>query len=162
MVTNDVQKIKFSDEEVAVLNEHLNAIEVILKNKTIQLTPTESKRFGKLGTENEKWSELVYHDVSLVAQLMPPFIDAKNWDELEKTRELLSTFTDRFKSITQLLVDSNRLIGFNIYKKCLATYKNAQMLFDEGVSGVKIYLDKWAIHFEKKTKETKVSSVKLS
>jgi hypothetical protein len=160
MVTNDVQKIKFSDEDIAFINEHLNAIEVILKDKTIQLTPAESKRFGKLGKENEKWSVLVYHDVSLVPQLMPPFVDAKNWDELEKKRELLSTFTDRFKSITQLLVDSNRLIGFNIYKKCLATYKNAQMLFDEGVSGVKVYLDKWATHFEKKPKEIKVSSVK--
>ena len=159
MVTNDLQKIKFSDEDVAYINEHLSAIEARLKDKTIQLTPTESKRFGKLGKENEKWSVLVYHDVSLVPQLMPPFVDAKNWDELEKTRELLSTFTDRFKSITQLLVDSNRLIGFNIYKKCLATYKNAQMLFDEGVSGVKVYLDKWATHFEKKSKETKVSSV---
>jgi hypothetical protein len=34
------------------------------------------------------------------------------------------------------------------------------MLFDEGVSGVKVYLDKWATHFERKPKETKVSSVK--
>jgi hypothetical protein len=160
MVTNDVQKIKFSEEDIAFINEHLSAIEARLKDKTVQLKPSEAKRFGKLGTENEKWSIIVYHDVSLVPQLMPPFVDAKNWEELEKTRELLSTFTDRFKTVTQLLVDSNRLIGFNIYKKCLSTYKNAQLLFDEGVSGVKVYLDKWATHFERKPKETNVSSVK--
>ena len=158
MVTNDVKKIKFSEEDVALINEHLTIIESILKEKTIQLAPGEGKRFGKLGPENEKWANTVYHDVTVAPQLLPPFMEIDNWNELEKTREQLSTLTDRFKTVTQLLVDSNRLIGYSIYKKCLTVYKNAQMLTEEGISGVKIYLDKWSVFFEKKPKETKVNA----
>jgi hypothetical protein len=160
MVTNDVSKIKFTEEDVAFINEHLSAIEARLKDKTIQLNPYEVKRFAKLGKENEKWAGIVYHDVTVAPHLLPSFVDVNNWNELEKTREILSTFTDRFKGITQILVDSNRLIGFNIYKKCLGAYKNVQMLFDEGVSGVKVYLDKWSTHFEKKKKQTPVATSK--
>jgi hypothetical protein len=158
MVTNDVKKIKFSEEDVALINEHLTIIESLLKEKTIQLAPGEGKRFGKLGPENEKWANNVYHDVTVAPQLLPPFMEIDNWNELEKTREQLSTLTDRFKTVTQLLVDSNRLIGYSIYKKCLTVYKNAQMLTEEGISGVKIYLDKWSVFFEKKPKETKVNA----
>lgn len=160
MVTNDVKKIKFSEEDVALINEHLSIIESLLKDKTIQLAPGQGKRFGKLGTENEKWANTVYHDVSVAPQLLPHFMELDDWNEIEKTREQLTTLTDRFKSVSQLLIDSNRLIGYSIYKKCLTVYKNAQMLTEEGISGVKIYLDKWSVYFEKKPKEIKINTPK--
>ena len=160
MVNNDVQKIKFTEEDVAFVNEHLLALETFFKNKTIQLAPGEGKRFGKLGTENEKWANIVYHDVNVAPQLLPSFLELNSWKEDEKTRELLTTFTDRFKNVTQLLVDSNRLIGYSIYKRCLTVYKNAQMLTDEGISGVKVYLDKWSVYFEKKARATSLPMTK--
>jgi hypothetical protein len=91
--------------------------------------------------------------------VLPPFIDITKLEEDEKTREQLNTLTDRFKSITQLLVDSNRLIGYKIFKKCLTIYKNAQMLCEEGISGVKVYLDKWSTHFERKGRKSKTNTI---
>ncbi|MCF8341471.1 MAG: hypothetical protein K9I82_10885 [Chitinophagaceae bacterium] len=158
MVTNDVQKIKFTDDELNIINEHLSVIESMLKNKTMQLSPDESKRFGRLGIENEKWANTVYHDVNVAPQLLPPFIDITKLKEDEKTREQLNTLTDRFKSITELLIDSNQLIGYKIFKKCLVIYKNAQMLCEEGISGVKVYLDKWSTHFERKGRKNKTQT----
>lgn len=159
MVNNDVQRIKFTDDEINIINEHLSVIESILKDKTIQLSSDESKRFGRLGIENEKWANSVYHDVTVAPQLIPYFLDITKLEEDEKTREQLNTLSDRFKSISQMLIDSNRLIGYKIFKKCLSIYKNAKVLCEEGISGAKVYLDKWSTHFERKGRKNKTNTI---
>jgi len=159
MITNDVSKLSFSDEEVRVLFGHLDAIETMFKDKTIELTKDEGKKFGKLGKGKEQWALEMFRDVLNTPSLLPTQLNLEDWKEEEKTRELLNTVSSRFKILSQQVIDTNRMVGFNIYKKCQLIYENARMLSSKNFKGFKVHFEKWSVFFAKKNKKATPNDV---
>ena len=149
MITNDVSKLSFSEEEVRALFGHLDAIETMFKNKTIELAKEEGKKFGRLGKEKEQWALEMIHDIKNAPTLLPSQLSLEELKEDEKLRELLNTLSNRFKSLHQQVVDTNRMVGYNIYKKCQLIYENARMLSSKNFKGFKVHYEKWSAFFTK-------------
>ena len=146
------QKISFTETEVESINRCILELEQILKTKTVQLTAAQSHFYGKLGKEKEKWAEEMHKDVLLDTQLTPPYMDLKDWEELEKLRETLNGMINRFTKITQQLVHTNRVVGFNLYHECKNFYEHVKLMSTKNMPGFKFYYDKWSTIFDRKRK----------
>ena len=146
------QKISFTETEVESINRCILELEQILKTKTVQLTAAQSHFYGKLGKEKEKWAEEMYKDVTLDSQLIPPYMDLTDWNELEKLRGSLNGMVNRFTKITQQLVHTNRVVGFNLYHECKNFYEHVKLMSTKNMPGFKFYYDKWSTIFDRKRK----------
>jgi hypothetical protein len=146
------QKISFTETEVESINRCILELEQILKTKTVQLTAEQSHFYGKLGKEKEKWAEEMHKDVTLDSQLIPPYMDLTDWNELEKLRGSLNGMVNRFTKITQQLVHTNRVVGFNLYYECKNFYEHVKLMSTKNMPGFKFYYDKWSTIFDRKRK----------
>jgi hypothetical protein len=146
------QKISFTETEVESINRCILELEQILKTKTVQLTAAQSHFYGKLGKEKEKWAEEMYKDVTLDSHLIPPYMDLTDWNELEKLRGSLNGMVNRFTKITQQLVHTNRVVGFNLYHECKNFYEHVKLMSTKNMPGFKFYYDKWSTIFDRKRK----------
>jgi hypothetical protein len=146
------QKISFTETEVESINRCILELEQILKTKTVQLTAAQSHFYGKLGKEKEKWAEEMYKDVTLDSHLIPPYMDLTDWNELENLRGSLNGMVNRFTKITQQLVHTNRVVGFNLYHECKNFYEHVKLMSTKNMPGFKFYYDKWSTIFDRKRK----------
>lgn len=150
MALNNLIDIEFTDQELKDLDGFLDGIEAIIKNKVVQLTPKESKRYGKLGNETENWANMIHSDSKVAPELVPVFVDIPAWDKDDKARAQLSPRATRFENLSRQLTDTNRLLGFDIFQVCTAIYQNTRFLSTKNAPGSKAYYDKWKVQFERK------------
>lgn len=150
MALSNLIDLEFTEAELNKFDEHLAGLETIFKNKTVQLTAKESQRYGKLGNETENWANLIYTDSATAPDLVPAFVDKAAWTKDEKARDQLSSRATRLETLSKQVVDTNRVIGFDIYQTCISVYQNAKFLSTKNVPGTKAYYDKWRIQFEQK------------
>ena len=152
MINVNQQKISFTASEVESINKCILELEQILQSKTVQLTKEQSRYYGKLGKEKEKWAEEMHKDVSLDSQLIAPYMDVTNFNELEKLRGTLSGMINRLTKITQQMVHTNRVVGFNLYHECKNFYEFVKLMSTKNMPGLKFYYDKWSTIFHKRNK----------
>jgi hypothetical protein len=155
MINVNQQKISFTASEVESINKCILELEQMLQSKTVQLTKEQSRYYGKLGKEKEKWAEEMYKDVTLDSQLIPPYMDLTDWNELEKLRGSLNGMVNRFTKITQQLVHTNRVVGFNLYHECKNFYEHVKLMSTKNMPGFKFYYDKWSTIFDRKSRVKK-------
>lgn len=147
MAINNMISIEFTPAELKQIDDALTKLEAIFKDKAVQLTPQESQRYGRLGNQTENWSNMVYADSKTATNLVPSFIDQKEWAKDEIARDQLSARITRLESITQQILDTNRMIGFDVYQTCLTVYNNCKYLSTQNVPGAKAYYEKWSAQF---------------
>lgn len=147
MPISNMISIEFTPAELKQIDDALTKLETIFKDKVVQLTPKESQRYGKLGNQTENWSNMVYTDSKTAPNLIPPFIDQKEWEKDETARDQLSLRAARLESITQQILDTNRVIGFDIYQTCLTVYNNCKYLSGQDMPGAKTYYERWSAQF---------------
>jgi hypothetical protein len=152
MINVNQQKISFTASEVESINKCILELEQMLQNKTVQLTKEQSRYYGKLGKEKEKWAEEMHKDISLDSQLIAPYMDLTNFNDLEKLRETLNGMINRLTKITQQMVHTNRVVGFNLYHECKNFYEFVKLMSTKNMPGLKFYYDKWSAIFHKKNK----------
>jgi hypothetical protein len=151
MAIDNLIDIEFTDKELTDIDAHLDGIEGIIKNKVVQLTPKESKRYGKLGNETENWAKMIQEDSKVAPELVPVFVDKAAWARDEKARGQLSPRASRLENISRQVTDTNRLLGFDIFQVCSSVYQNTRFLSTKNAPGSKAYYDKWKVQFEKKS-----------
>jgi hypothetical protein len=79
-------------------------------------------------------------------------MDLTDWNELEKLRGSLNGMVNRFTKITQQLVHTNRVVGFNLYHECKNFYEHVKLMSTKNMPGFKFYYDKWSTIFDRKRK----------
>lgn len=147
MPISNMISIEFTATELKKIDDALTTLETVFKNKLVQLTPKESQRYGKLGSQTENWSNMIYADSQIATNLIPPFIDQKEWTKDEIVRDQLSLRATRLENIAQQVLDTNRVIGFDIYQTCHAVYNNCKYLSSQNMPGAKAYYEKWSAQF---------------
>ena len=150
MALDNLVHVEFTDAELNEINQHLTKLESILKNKAIQLTTKENVRYGRLGDGNENWANTIFLDTETAPELIPPFVDRTAWASHEKVRDQLLTINSRLDALALEVVETNRMVGYDIYHTCLAVYQHAKFLTNQGVPGSKHLYDKWSIQFKHK------------
>lgn len=147
MPISNLISIAFTPAELKQMDDALDKLESIFKGKLVQLTPTESQQYGKLGNKNENWSNMIHADSKTAPDLIPPFIDKTEWAKDELARDQLSIRATRLENLAQQVNDTNRVIGFDIYQTCLSIYKNCKYLSTQDMPGAKTYYEKWSAQF---------------
>jgi len=147
MPITNVISIELTATELKQMDDALTVLETIFKNKAIQLTPAESQQYGKLGNKTENWSNMIYNDSKTAPNIIPSFVDQKEWTKDEVARDQLSTRVTRLENITQQISDTNRVIGFDIYQTCLTVYQNCKFLSTQDMPGAKALYEKWSTQF---------------
>lgn len=145
-ITNTIS-IEFTTAELKQMDDALTQLENVFKNKVVQLTAKESQRYGKLGNQTENWSNMIYADSKTATNLIPSFIDQKEWAKDEIVRDQLSLRATRLENLAQQVLDTNRVIGFDIYQTCLTVYNNCKYLSTQNMPGAKTYYEKWSAQF---------------
>lgn len=148
MPLNNLISIAFTEDELAKMDAALGMLEEAFAGKLVQLSHTESQRYGKLGPANENWVTMIYDDCQASPlKLVPDFVNKDEWTKDELARDQLSNRVTRLETISQQIVDTNRLIGYDIYNTCHSVYKNTKYLSTQDVPGTKVYYDKWKALF---------------
>jgi hypothetical protein len=150
MALSNLIDLEFTEQELKDFDAHLEGMENIFKNKTVQLTAKESQRYGKLGNETENWANMIHADSTTTPELVPAFVDKAAWAKDEKARDQLSNRATRLETLSRQVVDTNRVLGFDIYQACLTVYQNTRFLSTKNVPGTKAYYDKWSVQFNQK------------
>jgi hypothetical protein len=147
MALDNLVHVEFTDAELDEINLHLTRLESILKSKAVQLSTTENKRYGRLGEGNENWANTIFLDTETAPEMIPPFVDRNEWAAHEKVRDQLLTINSRLDALALEVVETNRMVGYDIYHTCLAVYQHAKYLNKIGVPGSKHLYNKWSIQF---------------
>jgi len=151
MSISNLIELEFTQEELDQFDAFLTALEAIFKNKTVQLTAKQSQLYGKLGNETENWARMIYTDSVIMPEIVPPFVDKVAWSKDEKARSQLSMRATRLETLCRQVVDTNRVLGFDIYQAALSVYQNARFLSTKNAPGTKAYYDKWSVQFNYRT-----------
>ena len=147
MSIDNLISIEFSDGELTAIDKAIGDIEAVIKNKVLQLTAEQSKLYGRLGNETENWAAMISADSKTEPKVIPDFVDTAEWGKDEKARQSLNPRATKLLSLAQQLIDTNRVIGYDIYQVCLSVYGNARFLATKNVPGIKALYEKWSIQF---------------
>ena len=147
MALDNLLNLEFTAAELSAISAHLEGLESIVKSKSVQLTKTENKRYGKLGLDTENWVNSIFQDTKTAPDLVPFFIDKVAWANHEKVRDQLMPMITRLENLTKEVVETNRLVGYDIYHTCLSVYQNVRFLSTQNVPGTKVYYEKWKLQF---------------
>jgi hypothetical protein len=146
-------QIAFTEEEIKSINAHFQGLEDILKSKMIQLTPEESRKYGRLGKQTIGWAKEIHDDTLNNPFLVPEFVDAEEWARFTALVNLLTPFTVKLKNLAQQLEDTNRRIGFEVVDACNEVYDFARYYSKKDKPGFKIIYEKWSLRYKKRTKK---------
>ena len=148
MPINNLISIAFTPAELAQIDALFTNLETLFAGKLVQLTATQSQRYGKLGNETENWSNMIFTDAATApAGTIPAFLSKPEWDKDATARGQISNRATRLENISRQLTDTNRLIGFDIYQTCLTVYNNVKYLTTQNVPGAKALYEKWSVQF---------------
>jgi hypothetical protein len=146
-------QIAFTEEEIKSINAYFQGLENILKSKMIQLTPQESKKFGKLGKQTVGWVKEVHDDTLNNPYLVPDYVDADEWARYTALVNLITPFSVKLTNLAQQLEDTNRRIGYEVVDACNEVYDFVRFYSSKDKPGFKSIYEKWSMHYKRKSKK---------
>ena len=147
-------QIAFTEEEIKSINAHLQGLEDILKSKMIQLTPEDSRKYGKLGKNTIGWAKEVHDDTVNNPFLVPDFVDPEEWARYTALIDLLTPFSVKLTNLAKQLEDTNRRIGFEVVEACHEVYDFARFYSKKDKPGFKAIFERWSQRYKKKSKKS--------
>lgn len=142
MAIDNLISVTFSAEELQQLDEHLAALESLLSAKCISLTPDQRRDLGRLGNKSENWMRKVMDYVQTQPALVPAFIDVPETQRDFESRRAIQPRVARLEAISDMLSDTNLLLGTDLYHSSMAYYRNIKLLAKQNVIGAKaVYED---------------------
>ena len=152
--------VKFSEVELTEIQDLINQLEAKLKEKVIQLTAKENKKFGKVGPDKEILVNRIYQDCQNYPTLVPPFVDLKEWGNQKMIRDSFIPAIQKLETIVKEITETNRLVSHDFYQNCMSTYRNCRYLSEENVPGTKMIYNQWSVFFDKSSAKITENSTK--
>ena len=106
---------RLSPDDMNQIDQHIAAIEAIIKNKLVGLTPEDRQRYGAINEQNKLFVNKVYDQMKTNPQHLATEIDWAKYEEDYKARYFLETRGSRLASVvyqmesTKMLHDSDNL-----------------------------------------------------
>ena len=119
----------------------------------IQLTPEDSKKYGKLGKQTVGWVKEVHDDTVNNPYLVPDFVDPEEWVRYIALVDPLTPFTVKLSNLDQQLEDTTRRIGFEVVDACNEVYDFVRFYSKKDKPGFKVIYEKWSLHYKRKSKK---------
>ncbi len=134
--------IELTAQEIADFNAAATTMETILRSKTINLTPAQRQQYGRVRYEMEVWVNKTSSYMQQNPQLVPGFIDTVEHQKDVDAHAVLNPLIDRIEAIRQMALDTNLLLGSDLYNNCMAFYRSIKVAAQSNAPGASsIYKD---------------------
>lgn len=134
--------VEFTAQETADILAACATLESILTSKTVNLTPTQRQQYGRVRYEMEIWVSKASNYMTQHPQLVPAFIDQAEHQKDVAAHAVLNPIIDRIENIRQMTLDTNLLVGSDLYTNCMAFYRSVKMAAKSNAPGAStIYAD---------------------
>lgn len=158
MPLDNFNKNHFTEEQITSLHESMDALLAIISGITVNLTPAERSKYGKVGNRSILLIENVkdYHESQ--PNLKSPDVDWVEFEKDYKDRKQAAGMISKVKSIHEMLLNIKILGDYDNYNASLMDYKYAQYktrFADSTGVGYESKIDELKVFFPKTGKKTK-------
>ncbi len=142
MALDNLISVKFTAAELLQLDTHLDGIKTLLAGKVINLSPQQRQQHARVKYEMEVWVQKAYNYLLANPALVPAFIDTVETGEDLATHNQLNPRIDVMEVILQGLIDTNLLLGTDLYNNLMAFYRSLKAAsFSNAPGAAAIYAD---------------------
>ena len=142
MALENLISVKFTDAELKQLDDALSIIETVLKGKVINLSPKQRQQHGRVKYEMEVWVGKAVGYADGNASLLPNYVDKTELAADFKAHSQLNPRIDRLETLLQGMLDTNLLLGTDLYNNLIAFYRSLREASKSNAPGASaIYKD---------------------
>lgn len=142
MAIDNMISLSFTAEEQQKLDAALAAIEEVMANKFISLTPDDRKSFSRVSDKTEDWIGKVKGYMAQNPALILSHIDVPEFNADYEARQALQPRLRRLESIFSRFDDTCMLLGSDLYHNAITYYKGLKAAAATNAPGAKtIYAD---------------------
>lgn len=142
MALENLISVQFTDAELKQIDDAFIIIEGVLKNKVINLSSRQRKQHGRVKYEMEVWVNKAVGYANNNPALLPTYIDKAELTADHKTHSQLNPRIDRLETILQGMLDTNLLLGTDLYNNLMAFYRSLREASKSNAPGASsIYKD---------------------
>jgi len=141
MAQENLISIAFTAAELTTLDNAFTAIEGVLNGKCVNLTADERHQYGKVADEMENWIGKAKDYMIAKPALVPSYI---NMTEVNKDFDAHKAILPRIKrveAISNLLTDTNKLLGSDLYHNAMAYYNSLKVSAKNDAVGARTIFD---------------------
>ncbi len=142
MPIDNFLSIVLTEEEENALQEAINTINQVLKEKVISLTPAERQKYGNVSDRNKLLIDKCKDYMDQNPETIPHVIDKEEFERDYKVRKQLEQSIRSFTRIIEKMKDTKTLIDHDNYHAAVAYYRYIRFLSSQNEPGVTtIYQD---------------------
>lgn len=138
MALDNLISLSFSNEELAAIDQALQAIQTALSGKTINLTPEQRQQYGRIAEQNKLFVNKAKNYMEQYEQHVPGFLDKAEFDRDYAAREQIEQRLQRLDSLHEQLSDTKVLLDHDNYHNSISFYRNIRFLSEENVPGTNV------------------------
>jgi hypothetical protein len=142
MALDNLISVAFTPQELTDIDTALTSVENILRNKMINLTPEERRRYASISNEIAQWVQKCRGYMNQIPSVVPGYINLPELDaDMQARRDLIPRLR-RTTSILESMDDTVLLLGSDVWTNCLAFYRAVKSAAQANVPGTTaIYQD---------------------
>lgn len=122
--------------DITEITKALDAIEIAIKNKMVNLTPEERQKYGSINEQNKLLVNKINDYHSSHPQYDSPKVDWTEFAADFAIRPVLEKLISRMRSIAEQLDDTKILHDNDNYQQALAQYGYVSYLADQNEPGI--------------------------
>ncbi len=146
----DLDKVKFTSEEISQLSEALGTIERIIEGKMYNLSPIERQSINGVLTSRKLFVNKAKTLMELHPEYVPNFIDKERFDAFFKIRKVFEKQLNRLAVITEEFTDTKMILDEDNYDDALLFYRNIKYLKNTPAAGITSIYEELKQFFERK------------
>ncbi len=135
MAIDNLISIVLTDEEVEIIEKAIDAIDNVLKDKAVNLTPEERKQFGSIADKNKVLVDKCKYYMEANPETLPKVIDKDEFDRDYKAREQMEKPYKRLARIMEKLQDTKTLLDHDNFHAAIAYYRYIKFLASQNEAG---------------------------
>ena len=124
MALENLISVIFTEAELNLVDGAIDTIEGVLKGKLVNLSPKQRQQHGRVKYEMEVWVNKAVGYADNNAHLVPGFIDKAELKADVTAHNQLNPRIDRLETLLQGMLDTNLLLGTDMYHNLMAFYRS--------------------------------------
>ncbi len=142
MALENLISVTFTEAELKQMDDAFTVIEGILKGKVVNLSPKQRQQHGRVKYEMEVWVGKAVGYAGSNPALVPTFIDQAELKADFTTHGQLNPRIDRLQTLLQGMLDTNLLLGSDLFTNLTAFYRSLREASKSNAPGASaIYKD---------------------
>ncbi|PZF73896.1 hypothetical protein [Taibaiella soli] len=142
MALDNLISVSFTPQELDQIDSALSTITKVMEDKAVNLTPDQRQQYGRVRYAMEVWIQKANSYMAQNTQLVPGFVDYEEHKKDLAAHNALNPRIDRMQTVLQMLLDTNLLLGTDLYNNSLAFYRSLKASTQSNAAGASaIYHD---------------------